>query len=371
MSNKYKKIIALVLVVVMLGSGFAVLSSMVSPQSSVNNPYITAPSSPSSVINTNTNISENISYYQNANIGTSPTYNVSLPVNENTTYSNYSFSESSAWGISGNGYESYYNESLSNAPNYVYVKGNTVEFSSLTFGLGSDSSCNATLGTVYANLSIDGVIIPWSHVFNFGPNNASYDTFYTYFAVITPSWNLKSTGYDVISNMSDAVLQITATACAGLPYASGHEPSSLQTATYEDIAGSVTNFQGKNETLIDPGARIVEPVPFDIGYHYDNFYANLPLVNLTAFNIYWSTNEVDGSARYNGLGQFAPEGHFTGNINVNTIMFCTAGEDGAVIYGLLTDDCGDAIEDRTAKPEPSMTTTKTNAIIFLYLLLIF
>ena len=109
MSNKYKKIIALVLVVVMLGSGFAVLSSMASPQSSVNNPYITAPSSPSSVINTSTNISENISYYQNANIGDSPTYNASLPVSENTTYSNYNFSESSEWGISGNGYVSYYN----------------------------------------------------------------------------------------------------------------------------------------------------------------------------------------------------------------------------------------------------------------------
>ena len=339
MSNKYKKIIALVLVVVMLGSGFAVLSSMVSPQSSVNNPYITAPSSPSSVINTNTNISENISYYQNANIGTSPTYNVSLPVNENTTYSNYSFSESSAWGISGNGYESYYNESLSNAPNYVYVKGNTVEFSSLTFILGADAYANDVLGTVYANLSIDGTIIPWSHVFNFGPNNASYNASYAYFAVITPSWNLKSTGYDVISNISSAVLQMTATACAGLPYGSGYEPSSLQTSTNYEIDGSDVNFQGKNETLVESSIP-VESVPFDIGYHYGNFYANdgsyegvpngemiytLPLVNLTAFNIYWSTNEVDGSARYNGSGE-ENSGKFTGNITVNTIMFCTAGD---------------------------------------------
>ena len=325
MSNKYKKIIALVLVVVMLGSGFAVLSSMASPQSSVNNPYITAPSSPSSVINTNTNISENISYYQNANIGDSPTYNASLPVNENTTYSNYNFSESSEWGISGNSYVSYYNESLSNAPNYVYVKGNTVEFSSLTFILGADASVSMDLGTVYANLSIDGTIIPWSHVFNFGPNNASYNTSYAYFAVITPSWNLKSTGYDVISNISSAVLQMTATACAGLPYGSGYEPAHLQTSTNYKINGSDVNFQGKNETL-EYESIPVESVPFDIGYHYDNFYANLPLVNLTAFNIYWSTNEVDGSARYNGLGQFAPEGHFTGNITVNTIMFCTAGD---------------------------------------------
>ena len=154
--------------------------------------------------------STSIDYYTTQDVANSGTTTVNIPIDVNSSYSTGSFSNGVAWSTNSAGTVDTFTQTLSSEPNYIYLSGAyIVEFDSIYFlpGLTTISGTDyEMLGTVYANLTIDGYTISWSHTFNY----LSTDT--TSYAIITPTFNVYSAvPYYVMSDFSSATLSLAAT----------------------------------------------------------------------------------------------------------------------------------------------------------------
>ena len=242
------------------------------------------------------------SYYTNTSVANSGTTTVHIPILQNSSYSTYSFGTSKTWN-SISSTSAYTIQGFSGAPAYVYFSSSDViELDSVAFELGFNlvDGKQYTLGTVYANLTLDGVTMQWVHTFNYYITTSSY-----YYAIITPSYVLADynfnggTGYAVVSNANTASLNITATS-GGTAYSG--LPTYLFTTTVD---------QGQNVIYEDLSVS-AQSVPFVDGYYYGSTTPSLGVPNSeTYFEVSWSSS-VDALVTYFGYVQTGTSGTFGG-----------------------------------------------------------
>ena len=136
-----KKIITVLTALLMFSSVFGLISAI---------PVASASPPPSSVSNTSY-LNSSVSYWQNVAISNSGTTNVNIPIQENSSFSQYSFGSGSSWTLSSNDQAAYWTQTFSGAPNYVYLTNqNTLELDSIAFALGNYGSASKSyqeLGT--------------------------------------------------------------------------------------------------------------------------------------------------------------------------------------------------------------------------------
>jgi hypothetical protein len=288
-----KKIITVLTALLMFSSVFGLISAI---------PVASASPPPSSVSNTSY-LNSSVSYWQNVAISNSGTTNVNIPIQENSSFSQYSFGSGSSWTLSSNDQAAYWTQTFSGAPNYVYLNSvqsqNTLELDSIAFALGDYVSASyQELGTVYANMTIGGYTETWSHTFNFNGLANSY------YAVITPQWNFYSgTPWYLLSDASSATLHLTATTIDGNAYVDA--PIDLFTTTVD---------QGQN-TIASSISTSVDSVPFAQGYYYGSSTSSFtPSSDLTSFDLSWSGPFSSTQVTYSSSTQTASSGTFTGNI---------------------------------------------------------
>ena len=224
--------------------------------------------------------STSISYYTSHSVPNSATTDAYIPIDENSSFSTGSFSNTNTWTLSSNSESASITESMSGQPNYIYLCGNpdSVEFDSIAFELGNyvvGGKSTQQIGTVWANLTIDGYTVSWSHAFNFESGADSY------YAIITPTYNfLSPTPYFYMSDFSGGSLTLTATTDGSSAYVDA--PVDLFTTT---------QYQGQNviESSISTTA---DSVPMVDGYHFGTVSSSISLPsNATAFNINWNSHK--------------------------------------------------------------------------------
>ena len=253
-----------------------------------------------------------ISYYTSVSVSNSGTTDIYIPIDQNSSFCGGSFDNTNTWTLSSNSKSASITESMSGQPNYIYLasRQDTVEFDSIAFklGIGNELVLNnptQEIGTIYANLTIDGYTVSWSHVFDFCMVDNSY------YAVITPQYNFYSTtSLSVLSDFSGASLKLTATSNSSLTYVDA--PVSLFTTT---------EYQGQN-VIESSISTSVDYVPLVEGYYYGTGSSTISVPSSeTSFDVSWgsaintcATYTVSGTG-YLGTGS---GGTFTGDATHGT-----------------------------------------------------
>ena len=298
------RLLAIFITLLMFSSVFGLIQYI--PVSSASPP-------PSSISNT-AYLNSTVSYWQNIGIANSGTTDAAIPVDQNGSFSTYSFGSSAAWSLSSNTEKATYVQTLSGAPNYAYLGDTGTEYSieidSVGFQMGVDSAGIPGLGTLYANLTVGSYTDSWSYYYNYISNSAN-----TVYAIATPQWDFYvNSPWNLISDLSSATITFTATAYSSAGY--GISPYDIYT-TIQD--------QGQNtETTSGP---VISSVPFAEGYYYGSVSSSFSPSYLTAFAISWSGPFSTTQATY-GTTQTAGSGTFTGSIvsGSQTISFGVSGD---------------------------------------------
>ena len=245
-------------------------------------------------------INTSINYYTTDSVSNSASSSVNIPILENSSFSTGEFYDSAYWTLNSNDEVATWTQTLSGEPNYIYASsssGSTIKFDSIAFALGyCDVSQKQTVGNVYANLSIDGFTLYWSHSFDFTGAADSY------FAIITPNYNVYNYlySYGLLSDFSSATLNLAVTAYGGTYSAA---PAEIVTTTID---------QGQN--IITPtSSPTPEAVPLVQGYHYGTGTATVSVPDTeTSFDISWSS-PINSQVSYESATQTGTSGTITGN----------------------------------------------------------
>ena len=271
------KFVAIIFALLMMGSVYGLIGDYHPSDSTTatSTPINTALSSLSETGSTSTAID----YYTTQSVANSGSTSVDIPIDENSSFSTGSFASDSSWTLNSAGSVASRTQTFSGEPNYIYLtaSSDTVEFDSLAFELGVNtiSGTNAQdLGTVYANLTLDGYIFYWSHTFNVTETDSGY------YAIFTPTYNFYgATPFYIMSDFSSASLSVVATDYNGYVF-NAAAPTDLYTTTTD---------QGQNTvTTTDPS---VDSVPLVQGYHYGTGTSTVPVPSSeTAFDITWSSS---------------------------------------------------------------------------------
>ena len=267
-------------------------------------------------------VSSSVSYYASSLVADGTTVQVVIDVLQNSSASSYSFSTGSSFSVSSNQNYASLTYTLSGAPEYLYL-GSThsvsVSILSMATQLGSNFQSSqfiysTTLGTIWANLTIDGDTVSWSHVFNWlDPNVASGD-----YAIISPAWTVTIPNDAVASNFNTASLHIEESADAGSPF-SGGAPNNLF---------STTTSQGQN-TIVSGSTPNNAAASAQKGYSWSTASASLDIPSSeTAFDISW-TAAIPSVVTYNSVQYTGSGGTVTGDAAhgaPDTVTFAPAGD---------------------------------------------
>lgn len=302
-----KKIITFLIALLMFSSVFGLISMI---------PVASATPPASSISNTSY-LNTSVSYWHNVAISNSGSTSLKIPVDENSSFSTYSFGSGSEWSLASNNEYATWTQTFSGAPNYVFItNANTIELDSVAFELGLldvAGRVSQELGTIYANLTLNGNEQVWQHTFNFDSLSNSY------YAIFTPTWDFSNGApltLDFYSNAATASLSLVATV-DGTAYTGA--PSDLFTTTVD---------QGQN-VIVSSISTSPDSVPWDQGYHYGTVSSTFtPTSDLTSFDVSWSGAISETQPTYDSSTQTGSSGSFTGVVQTGpqSISFGVSGD---------------------------------------------
>nr|ACD75426.1 AMDV3_2 [uncultured virus] len=286
-----KKIIALLGVALMLGTAFGTMILYMPSFSDGSNNPISSPVTASTISSSYSNtayLNSTASYWHGVDLSNTGSSSFNIGISQNSSSSAYGFESSNSWGLASNDQSASWTQTFSGAPNYVYLTdANFISIPDIFFELGLYESAGHNfqeLGTVYANLTVDGYTETWSYTFNFN-EPADY-----YYAFIDPQWNFFSgTPFFTISNFASASLSVVATT----------DGTAYLYAPY-DFATTTANA-GANTILTETTTPSVVSVNMFQGYHWNQASITYsPASDLTSYSIHLSLPYSTTQVTYNG-----------------------------------------------------------------------
>jgi len=295
-SPKQKKILFAVIGAFLMTSGIFVLVSDI-PTS--HNPISVSPSLASQSETGSTSTA--IDYYENTSAGSSTTTTDSIPVSENSTYTDVAFN-SNAWSpVSGN--QVYNWTTTLNLSSMFFYSPSTVELNETVFQLERISPNTgdnySVLSTIWANLSLDGEVYFWSYSPDFKSNNTT-----NWYAFIDPRWNIDPNTYEWYGNSS---VTFTSDVQYSLLLPS---PSAVYSASPGHIA-STNAYAGQNTIVQNPSYSKDVSIPFALGYYFTYSTSITPPNYEISYNVAWSAS-VSSTWTYDGTTETGTSGTFTG-----------------------------------------------------------
>ena len=310
-----KKVVFAMLGVVLMVSGIFSLIAYIPVQASGNG--INGTPDLSSV-NETAGVSLAVHYWSTKNVSNSPTTNVSLPVVENSTFSDQAFKTTGDFSNSTSAGKWY--ETIDFPATYFYTATTnyTVQLGDAVFDLAvytKDNVFYSVLGTLYANLSLNGVKYSWSYSPDFTSSQFSNPPNYS--AFVNPSWSLgnnaNTIGYEYYGLSSVNFTYLATSNVTGTPY---HVPSNLS---------STSSCYEETEIVENPSYTAGQSVPYEVGYHFKSETTSFTIPQYEdCYDISWSSNE-EVDPQYLAQSQAGLSGVYAGYLASNSMNISTVG----------------------------------------------